>query len=264
MERTTRDRIDQLFCVVTEDEPEAYGLHGDYDDEYPRSVVWTAFQRADIRMSMVLQEDVDRAYAEEEPRYFGTAEEFAERFRMAHGVRIDPGSEGFAHISEVVAEVRALMEQRRSNPYYSRFAANDLACPVEQSVFYRSNLWIDRAKAVRAVGRGCTNCGTRNRELHAHHREPIYTAYSRLFYRSWDLGRIHVLCDSCHRDFHAKRGKTAYGFSEDADPNYWREAARTHDAHPEECPWCSRRQALTPSVYGTNGFNFNASDRMPF
>ena len=260
----TNNRIQNLFCIVTEDEPEAYGLFSDWEGPYSLTMIWEAFDLAGIRVSIALDEDVTNALNGYPLKYFRHSNELVEEFRSAHGAwPAETGTRGFISLGDAAEEALAILEERRANPNHSLYAAAGYACPEEQKVFYDSDLWANRAKAVRAVARGC-RCGRRDIELHAHHDEPIYSAYSRLFYRNFELNRIRVLCKICHHRMHQRLTKTMHGFSTTLDGPDWIEARRVHDAHPEECPWCSSRGLQDPVRYRKQGFDFNASDRLPF
>lgn len=256
-------RIQNLFCIVTEDEPDSYGLYSDAGGPYTTQEIWDAFDRAGIRASVTLEADVRNALNGDPLLYFQRSTEIVEAYRGHYAVYIpERPSPDFTHISAAVQEVIEIAEERRANPNYSIYAAAEFACPQEQRVFYKSHFWRNRARAVRAVARGC-RCRRRNVELHAHHNEPIYSAYSRLFYRNFELNRIRVLCKVCHDELHQRLNKTLNGFSAVNEGPDWNQARRIHDAHPEECPWCATR-GMPAIPYGEDDFDFNAPDRLPF
>jgi hypothetical protein len=87
----------------------------------------------------------------------------------------------------------------------------------------------------------CRDCRCSDNQLHVHHEEHIYSAFSRRFYRNFDVIRLKALCDSCHKKFHRShtRGRTHFVAIDPQNPATmeWAALQRQHD-ELKECPFC--------------------------
>ena len=192
--------------------------------------------------SDALASDLSRIFGGREPEYFIHAHALAERYRRAHGVVMARERETVYRFEDLVR-----LAERPLGTVYEQ----GLACPEEQAFFYATGEWRRRAEVMRVLdGYRCRSCGATCRrqkvEIHAHHMEPIYSAYSRRFQHNFDECRILVLCKACHEQFHGHVVKTAWGFEPmqgEARAEQQRQLARDRRAHDEgrTCRWCYHR-----------------------
>ena len=188
--------------------------------------------------SDALASDLSRIFGGREPEYFVHAHALAERYRRAYGVVMQAEAQTVYRFEDLVR----LAERPLGTIYEQGFA-----CSKEQAFFYSTGEWRHRAEVMRMLDRYCCrSCGARKVELHAHHMEPIYSAYSRRFQHNFDECRILVLCKACHERFHGRVAKTAWGFEPmqgEARAEQQRQLARDRRAHDEgrTCRWCYYR-----------------------
>jgi len=113
-----------------------------------------------LREAAVLREDLERVFQGEEPRYFISTRRIVELYRSRHGIHLptqDPKLTGIRHVSEFfdagLAEIeRAIGEQETYGATLAEFRRG-VACAAEQSFFYGTPEWLDRAKVVRVMDR---------------------------------------------------------------------------------------------------------------
>jgi 5-methylcytosine-specific restriction endonuclease McrA len=205
----------------------------------------SAFRSHGLPWAQIVDEDVNRILSGRQPKYFAPHQQLAERYRQHHSVRIKSVSkEGLRHISEGAEAARRDLDELQEYGISLMDYRNGVACRREQKMFYQTLEWQGRAKVRRAMDRfACTGCGTKNVELHVHHNEPIFSAYSRKFDHNFDLIRMRTLCVQCHSEFHDERIRTSYGFEiakgkeKRAENDRMNQLMQLHD-EVGQCPYC--------------------------
>lgn len=78
--------------------------------------------------------------------------------------------------------------------------------PDERRAYQRN--WVARRRAAWMAGKACESCGS-TENLHVHHRDPAEKVTHNVW--SWgqarrdaELAKCAVLCETCHRDYHAR------------------------------------------------------------
>lgn len=205
--------------------------------------------RAGVPIAGVVREDLDRIASGMEPVHFLHATHCADRYRARRGITgaAAPPSSFVAIGDAVRVALDALAEARRELLRCGVSLADyreGIACRAEQEHFYASEEWDSRSRAGRVICRyRCRRCGRTDQELHVHHWQPIYSAYSPVFPKNFDTGRFSVLCQGCHHRFHATHVRRPWGFEaasraeKTLEREYLRRLARLHDVE-RSCPWC--------------------------
>ena len=198
--------------------------------------------------TQLLRDELARAESGLAPLYCVSNAELVNSFRARHNlypVRRQPHEE-FEQMQHDRAEYQRYGVSLR--PF-----RDGLACWHEQRAFYDSPEWDTRRTLMKAIaGYRCEKCKTCSGTLDVQHHDPIYSAGSRLFHRLFDVGRLRVLCRTCHEAFHARNVQHFYGFdsvneewTKKEERAYYR---RLHWLHDElkECRFCfPERNLLT-------------------
>lgn len=229
------------------------------DTQYATMLFWRAVEQERLPHADILSEDYDLVLGGGEARYFLPMMRCGDLYRQRRGIW--PGEDTGVYHGEELASIlikqnaRVFAEMDRHDATLEPYR-DGLACPHEQQAFYDSAEWADRAKVVRFLDRyRCRRCRATGTMLHAHHNQPIYSAYSRLFYRNFDTGRMITLCERCHRLWHKDMVKHAHGFESVTDAEkreYYDRQRRMDQLHDEarECLWCLhhvwRKQTMMP------------------
>lgn len=233
------------------------------DREAPRAVVEEACrlylsERLDVRGTPeAVASDLDRVHRGEPARHFVTARYAADAYRAERGIYMERRHDALRSqhdlLPAVLGSLLTAAEERNQTGGADLYDyRHGVACRREQRHFYQSHEWTDVAKGARVLdGFRCRSCGATDVPLEVHHHDPVYSAYSALFPRLFDLGRLRTMCQPCHARFHAERTRAHYGFARIAGDraavattkrreqitNGRRE--RLHD-QKRECPWCLR------------------------
>jgi len=213
-------------------------------------------REAGVPMAAIVRDDLKRIFSCEEPRYFIHPFRIVELYRACHHIPFrekdewesSPLSDAIVKLDSVFDQVDKEIEEHRAEIAAYGLSLKQyrdgVACVNEQSFFYDTQEWQDRAKVIRVMDRfTCRGCGRRDRELHVHHDEHIYSAYSWQFYRNFDSIRLRSLCGECHRAFHVshRRGYSHFMLANPAEREEEREfrsrLTTLHD-HLKECPFC--------------------------
>lgn len=228
-----------------------------------------------IPQTEVVREDLDLVTNGQPARYFVNAHKMAQDFRdrLAIPDLMDHPAlnlqKGLVHVSEIVDDI---IERLNSDYPQDPYELDGHACRKERQAFYDSPEWQMRAKVVRSMdGLECRSCHHGNRELHVHHIQPIFSVYSKKFYKNFDVTRMRTLCKSCHMDLHKGVVKDANGFhpasEEDRqDAQAERERRRTQHDKARECIWCQRFEWPETPEWATQGMTESVAsgDGMPF
>lgn len=169
------------------------------------------FRSHRITWAEIVAEDVRQIMYERERYYFVDEMAYARRYRENHGIAVEKSSPRFVYGSGTLKihtdALRAkLMRHRQQVEEYggsTKLLDDGCACLAEQTYFYQSQEWKNRAKTIRYLdGYKCHSCQKSNCVLHVHHLRPIQSAYSRRFHWNFEYFKLHVLCEECHRREH--------------------------------------------------------------
>jgi 5-methylcytosine-specific restriction endonuclease McrA len=222
-------------------------------DEPTHEMVYNLLREAGVFYAAIVQEDLSRIFSGKKPLYFLRDQIAVEEYRFRHGVCTDEdeGESMLSSMKEIGERLRDEMAKMKmeSEIYGVTLSPfrHGMACLREQSYFYKTEEWANRAKLVRLLDKFvCRKCGAKDVELHVHHDEYIQSASSRLFYHNFDTCRMRCLCESCHDDFHKYRIRGCPHF-QIASPSeiqehreYLRQLEVAHDL-AKECKFCFHR-----------------------
>lgn len=233
-------------------------------EDIARDDVIDLLRKAKVPRAAPLLSDLDQIFEGEEPRYFVPHDRVVERYREHHHPHADFAERDYGLRSlpsaDAVRELKEeILQQKPFGPLLQPYR-DGAACLAEQTLFYETDEWRDRATVLRIMDRfTCRMCSRSDQMLHVHHEEHIYSVFSRKFYRNFDVGRLRCLCESCHASFHRSHVR---GYSDFApanpDEGSQRKTRRTaseqlHDS-ARECRFCFPREAAegTQQLFGNN------------
>jgi 5-methylcytosine-specific restriction endonuclease McrA len=219
-------------------------------EEITRDDVLEMLRKARVPLAMQLVSDVDQIFGGEEPRYFIRHDRVVERYREHHNaaVSFSEPDHGLRPLfsEDVVRELEQEMSEHEQYGVSLKPYRRGAACVTEQTFFYETDEWKDRATVVRIMDCfTCRNCGRKGRDekLHIHHDEHIYSIFSHKFHHNFDVVRLRCLCEACHSAFHSShvRGYSYFKSAEreqvDRGRRQRRALERLHDAL-RECRFC--------------------------
>lgn len=208
------------------------------------------FRCNNIRWADIVEEDATRLISGTEPLYFVSADAYVERYRRRRGIfHVDLRGQGAENVSSAVKRIRdqlnALKIQGETLDVTLCSYSQGFACLAEMQEFYASEEWQCKAKVARYLWNyNCRVCHRTDVKLHAHHESPIISAYHYSFRHNFSDNNLWVLCEDCHREFHAKTVRGAgryYRFVDTqevkAEKEYLKLLRTAHD-QVKLCPYC--------------------------
>jgi len=220
-----------------------------YCEDVTRDLVVDILKEASVPFSEAVRFDLDQIFdKDEEPRYFIPHHRVVELYRERHfrDVNFAILEEDRTSVDNLQRQLREEQSQRAAYGVSLAMYRRGAACPAEQSFFYGTSEWQDRARAVKTMDRfTCRSCGRSGHDHEVHHDEHIYSVFSRHFQHNFDVLRLRCLCESCHDRFHRShvRGYSHFIFANAGEVDSRTKSQRRralkllHDS-AKECRFC--------------------------
>lgn len=211
------------------------------------------FAEYGLRWNHLVEHDVIAIFNRQPVKYFKPVWAWMDDYRQAHNVMYKAPEGSTLTWDEVIDEAQKWLEEieEQHKQHGISLWMDDMgyACYREQSYFYRTQEWQDRAAAARYEwDYKCCRCGKSGKGLHVHHTSPIVSAYHYNFDNCFADYRIRLYCEDCHKKTHSMtiRGYGSYCYigatpAEVAEEKeYFRKWRTAHDKL-KQCPFCKAR-----------------------
>lgn len=250
LERERATLLGNLYFFATERDGSSFA-----DDclGYGFDAMPSIFADYGLRWNHLVEHDVTAIFNRQPVKYFKPIWAWMDDYRAAHNIMYKAPTPHLVHVKdldgwrEYMDQIKAEVEEHG----ISLWMQDDMgyACYREQSYFYKTQDWQNRAAAARYEwDYKCCQCGRSGKGLHVHHTSPIVSAYHYNFDNCFADYRIRLYCEDCHRKTHSMtiRGYGSYCYigatpAEVAEEKeYFRKWRTAHDKL-KQCPFCKAR-----------------------